>query len=49
LDSVLDKFARAQVPALAVSTVADASHIEGLITHQAIIARYQAELDKQAG
>ena len=49
LDSVLDKFARAHVPALPVSSAADGGHIEGLITHQAIIARYQQELDTQAG
>lgn len=49
LDSVLDKFARTHVPALAVSLDRDASHIEGLITRQAVIDRYQQELGKQAG
>jgi CIC family chloride channel protein len=47
LDTVLDKFARADVPALAVGSKGQEQHqIEGLITRQAIIARYQAELDK---
>jgi len=49
LDSVLDKFARAQVPALAVTSTSDSGNIQGMITHQAIIARYQHELDQQAG
>ncbi len=49
LDSVLDKFAQAHVPALAVTAAADHSRIEGLITHEVIIARYQQELDQQAG
>ncbi|MHC4234571.1 MAG: chloride channel protein [Planctomycetota bacterium] len=49
LDSVLDKFARAQVPALAIGSDKDEAHVERLITHQAVIDRYQQELDRQAG
>ena len=49
LDSVLDKFARANVPALAIESDGGATEVEGLITHQAVIARYQQELDRQAG
>jgi len=49
LDTVLDKFARAHVPALAVGSDRDPAHVEGLITHQAVTNRYQQELDRQAG
>ncbi|HUU83081.1 MAG TPA: chloride channel protein [Phycisphaerae bacterium] len=49
LDSVLDKLARTHVPALAISSDRDSSRVEGLITRQAVIDRYQKELEKQAG
>ena len=47
LDTVLDKFVRSDVPVLAIS--ADESHVDGLITFQAMMDRYQMELDRQAG
>ncbi|MCP4245478.1 MAG: chloride channel protein [bacterium] len=49
LDTVLDKFARTGAPVLAVDTERDSDQIEALITHQAVIARYQQELDRQSG
>ena len=49
LDSVLDKFARCDVDALPLTTPHDARHVEGLITRQAVMSRYQQELDAQTG
>ena len=49
LDVVLDKFVRSDVPVLAISAQADDSRIDGLITFQAMMDRYQMELDRQAG
>ena len=49
LDSVLDKFARCDVDALPMTTPHDARHVEGLITRQGVMSRYQQELDTQAG
>ncbi len=49
LDSVLDKLARTHVPALAIGMDRDPSRVEGLITRQAVIDRYQEELAKQSG
>ena len=49
LDLVLDKFARSDVESLPVATAKDNTHIEGLVTRQAVMRRYQEELDRQAG
>ena len=49
LDSVLDKFARCDVDALPMTTPHDARRVEGLITRQGVMGRYQQELDTQAG
>ncbi len=47
LDMVLDKFARCDVESLPIAGKADGTHIEGLITRQAVMRRYQEELDRQ--
>ena len=49
LDAVLDKFARSDVESLPVASPTDSSCVEGLITRQAVMRRYQQELDRQAG
>ncbi len=49
LDVVLDRFARNDVESLPVADVADTSHVEGLITRQAVMRRYQEELDSRTG
>jgi len=49
LDVVLDKFARNDVESLPVASSADRTQVEGLITRQAVMRRYQEELDRQAG
>lgn len=49
LDVVLDKFARSDVESLPVGSADDDAHIEGLMTRQALMRRYQEELDRQAG
>ena len=49
LDAVLDKFARSDVESLPVTGRGDDSHVEALITRQAVMRRYQQELDRQAG
>ena len=49
LDVVLDKFARSEVQSLPVASPADDTRIEGLITRQAVMRRYQEELDRQEG
>ncbi len=45
LDSVLDKFARSHVDSLPLTAPGDEHRIEGLITRQAVMDRYQEELD----
>jgi len=47
LDVVLDKFARSDVESLPVADPTDSTHVEGLITRQAVMRRYQEELDRQ--
>ena len=49
LDVVLDKFVRSDVPVLAIGADADDSRIDGLITFQAMMDRYQMELGRQVG
>lgn len=49
LDSVLDKFARCDVSSLPLTSHRDDAHIEGLITRQAVMTRYQQELDQLTG
>ncbi len=48
LDVVLDKFSRSDVQSLPVVSVEDSHQIEALITQQAVMRRYQEELDRQA-
>ena len=45
LDSVLDKFARSHVASLPLTAPGDEHRIDGLITRQAVMDRYQAELE----
>ena len=47
LDIVLDLFARGDVQSLPIASNTDSSRIEGLITRQAVMRRYQEELDLQ--
>ncbi|MCP4592398.1 MAG: CBS domain-containing protein, partial [bacterium] len=47
LDSVLDKFARCDVDSLPLTTRGDSQRVEGLITRQGVMSRYQKELDLQ--
>lgn len=49
LDSVLDKFVRADVQSLPLASPHDDARVEALITRQALMSRYQEELDRQAG
>ena len=49
LDSVLDKFARSDVGSLPLASPHDPRHVEGLITRQGVMNRYQQELDTQQG
>ncbi|MGB2987611.1 MAG: chloride channel protein [Phycisphaerae bacterium] len=49
LDIVMDKFARNDVESLPVASPADSTRVEGLITRQAVMRRYQEELDRQTG
>ncbi|UCG17540.1 MAG: chloride channel protein [Phycisphaerales bacterium] len=49
LDSIMDKFARNDVHSLPLTAPGDSTHIEGLITRQAVMTRYQEELDRQSG
>ena len=46
---MLDKFARNDLESLPVAGVDEDTRIEGLITRQAVMRRYQEELDRQAG
>ena len=47
LDQVLDSFARSDVDSLPVACPDDPTRIEGLVTRQAVMRRYQEELDRQ--
>jgi CIC family chloride channel protein len=49
LDVVLDAFAHSDVNSLPLSTDADTTHAELLITLQNVMSRYQEELDRPAG
>ncbi len=49
LDSVLDAFATSNVPSLPLVSPTDATHVQALITRQAVMTRYQHELDQQSG
>ncbi len=49
LDVVLDAFAHSDVNSLPLSTDADTSHAELLITLQNVMSRYQEELDRPTG
>ncbi|MFQ5489952.1 MAG: chloride channel protein [Phycisphaerae bacterium] len=49
LDVILDKFARSDAPVLAISADTDPTRVEGLISRQALLDRYQAELERQTG
>ena len=49
LDIILDKFAGNEVESLPVCRAGDDTYIEGLITRQAVMRRYQEELDRQMG
>ncbi|MFQ5461543.1 MAG: chloride channel protein [Phycisphaerae bacterium] len=48
LDTVLDKFARSDVESLPVVNESDGTRVEGVITRQAVMRRYQEELEKQS-
>ncbi len=47
LDVVLDKFARSDVESLPIEDPADGTRVEWLLTRQAVMRRYQEELDRQ--
>lgn len=49
LDSVLDKFARSDVDCLPLASPHDPRNVEGLITRQGVMNRYQQELDARSG
>ena len=49
LDNVLDKFARSDVESLPIVDSIESAHMTGLITRQAVMRRYQQELDAQTG
>ncbi len=49
LDTVLDKFARSDVDSLPLTAPHDTRRVEGLITRQGVMTRYQEELDQQTG
>ncbi len=46
LDIVLDRFARNNVASLPVATIQDEKRVLGLVTRQAVLSRYQHELDQ---
>lgn len=48
LDNVLDAFAHSDVDSLPLLAAADGSRVELLITLQAVMSRYQEELDRQS-
>ncbi len=48
LELVLDKFAHSDITSLPVAGPADSTRIDALITRQAVMRRYQEELDRQA-
>ncbi len=49
LDLVLDRFARSNIESLPIASPSDRTRIVGLITRQAVMRRYQEELDRQDG
>lgn len=49
LDVVLDKFAQSDIESLPIADRNDPARIVGLITRQAVMRRYQQELDRQTG
>ncbi|MEE9297073.1 MAG: chloride channel protein [Phycisphaerae bacterium] len=49
LDNVLDAFARSSVQSLPLVNAEDATHVDALITRQALMSRYQQELESQSG
>ena len=48
LDLLLDKFARSHVDSLPLASAEDDHRIAGLVTRQAVMDRYQLELDRQS-
>lgn len=48
IDAVLAKFARSDVESLPIANPTDQTRIEGIITRQAVMRRYQEELDRHA-
>ncbi|MCH7700865.1 MAG: chloride channel protein [Planctomycetes bacterium] len=48
LDLLLDKFARSHVDSLPLASAEDGHRIAGLVTRQAVMDRYQLELDRQS-
>ena len=49
IDTVLAKFTHNVVDSLPIANPTDTTRIEGIITRQAVITRYQEELDRQTG
>ncbi len=49
LDNVLDAFARSSVQSLPLVSADDTSHPDALITRQAVMTRYQEELERRSG
>lgn len=49
LDDVLDAFARCNVHSLPLMSAADGTHVDALITRQAVMTRYHEELERQSG
>lgn len=47
LDVVLDRFAQNDIASLPVCSSGDGEHVDALITRQAVMRRYQEELDRQ--
>jgi len=48
LDVVLDRFAHHDVDSLPVASADDQTRVIGLVSRQAVIQRYQAELEKES-
>ncbi len=49
LDEVLNKFAKSDVPVLAVGVFGEEGKIDGLVSWQSMVDRYHKELDRPAG
>ena len=49
LDVVLDRFARSDVESLPIASADDDTRVLALVSRQAVMRRYQEELDRQAG